>query len=112
MNRGEIWTLRDDGYASKARPVIIVRSDLHDFFDSVILCLFTTFESDDIPTRVPVAADGNNGLKKDSYVMTEKLVTVNKADLGFKIGVLSDLQMHEISGSLAKILDIQKEDIV
>lgn len=25
--RGEIWTLRDDRYASKARPVVIVQSD-------------------------------------------------------------------------------------
>jgi mRNA interferase MazF len=26
MKRGEIWTLQDDGYASKARPVIIVQA--------------------------------------------------------------------------------------
>ena len=25
--RGEIWTLRDDRYASKARSVVIVQSD-------------------------------------------------------------------------------------
>ena len=25
--RGEIWTLRDDRYASKARPVVIVQGD-------------------------------------------------------------------------------------
>ncbi len=25
--RGDIWTLRDDLYASKARPVIIVQND-------------------------------------------------------------------------------------
>jgi mRNA interferase MazF len=97
MKRGEIWTLRDDGYASKARPVIIVQSALSDLFDSVILCLFTTFESSNIPTRVLISADENNGLKKDSYVMTEKLITIDRAELGSKIGKLTDSQMHRIS---------------
>jgi mRNA interferase MazF len=46
MKRGEVWVLRDDEYASKARPVIVVQSD------------------------------ETNGLKKDSYVMTEKLITI------------------------------------
>ena len=27
MNRGEIWTLRDTQYASKARPVVIIQTD-------------------------------------------------------------------------------------
>lgn len=27
MRRGEAWTLRDDSYASKARPVVVVQSD-------------------------------------------------------------------------------------
>ncbi len=43
MKRGEIWTLQDKNYASKARPVVVIQSDKHDAFDSVILCLFTTF---------------------------------------------------------------------
>ncbi|MFP3042920.1 type II toxin-antitoxin system PemK/MazF family toxin [Treponema primitia] len=63
MKRGEIWSLRDGEYASKARPVIIVQSDPGEFFNSVILCLFTTFESSHIPTRVHIIPDKTNGLK-------------------------------------------------
>jgi mRNA interferase MazF len=111
MKRGEIWTLRDEEYASKARPVIIVQSDTDEFFNSVILCLFTTFESSHIPTRVHIIPDQTNGLKKDSFVMTEKLITIDKKELGEKIGVLTDDQMHQISRSLAKLLEIHKEDI-
>ena len=33
--RGEIWTMRDDLYASKARLVVIVQSDSMSRFDSV-----------------------------------------------------------------------------
>ena len=64
MKRGEVWTLRDEGYASKARPVVIVQSDNINRFDSIILCLFTTYESDEIATRVRISANPANGLKK------------------------------------------------
>ena len=86
MKRGEIWSMRDDLYASKARPVVVVQSDDHDEFDSVILCLFTTYESSNIETRVHVKRSRENGLNMDSFVMTEKIVTVNKNMLGERIG--------------------------
>jgi mRNA interferase MazF len=111
MNRGEIWTLHDEGYSSKARPIVIVQAHPGKLFDSVILCLFTTFESSHIPTRVHISPNETNGLKKDSFVMTEKLITIDKKELGKKIGVLTDDQMHRISHQLAKLLEIHKEDI-
>jgi len=107
MKRGEIWTLRDDGYASKARPVVIVQSDSISRFDSIVLCLFTTYVSDQIPTRVRIPADSINGLKKDSYVMTEKIITVDKRELGERIGNLTIDQMNAIVAQLAIILEIQ-----
>jgi mRNA interferase MazF len=111
MKRGEVWVLRDGEFASKARPVIVVQSDPEKLFDSVILCLFTTFESPHIPTRVLIIPDETNGLKKNSYVMTEKLITINQKELGEKIGVLTNDQMRQISRQLAKLLEIHKEDI-
>jgi mRNA interferase MazF len=111
MKCGEIWTLRDDGYAAKARPVVIVQSDPGEVFSSVVLCLFTTYKSDNIPTRIWIAPSDENGLLKDSYVMTEKIVTVSKDELGTKIGALQDAQMKSISMGLATVLGIQKEDL-
>ena len=49
--RGEIWTMRDDAYASKARPIVIVQSDEVGGFDSVVLCLLTSYDSSDILRR-------------------------------------------------------------
>jgi len=111
MKRGELWTLQDKGYASKARPVLIVQADVADNFDSIILCLFTTFNSDNISTRVKIEPNIENGLEKISYVMTEKIITVEKTMLGKCIGYLSGNEMHQIAGKLAKILDIQRNDI-
>lgn len=74
MKRGEIWTLQDKKYASKARPVVIIQDDKHNYFDSIILCLFTTYDSSDVDTRVYIKPSTRNGLLKDSYVMTDKIV--------------------------------------
>lgn len=106
MKRGEIWTLQDRQYASKARPVVVIQSDNHNFFDSVILCLFTSFESGDISTRVPVEPSAENGLQKKSFVMTDKIVTVDKKMLGKCVGVLSDEDMTAISEQLKIILGL------
>jgi mRNA interferase MazF len=107
--RGEIWTLRDGGYASKARPVVIIQSEQEHSFDSVILCLFTSYKSNHIETRVKIEPDAANGLNKTSFVMTDKLITVDKKLLGAKAGNLTEEQMIEISRQLAKILGIKKE---
>ena len=104
MKRGEIWTLRDRQYASKARPVIVIQNDEFDNFDSVILCLFTTFDSSQTKVRVPVAPTPENGLHDVSYVMTDKIVTVDKKMLGERIGIVSDSEMALISEHLRMIL--------
>jgi mRNA interferase MazF len=111
MKRGDVYTLRDEGFASKARPVVIVQDEDNNSFNSVILCLMTTFDSELIETRVRIDANSTNGLKKTSYVMTDKIVTVRKDELGPFIGRLADSQMHDISRELAKILHITKEDL-
>ena len=106
MKRGEIWSLRDRQYASKARPVVVIQSDKHNSFDSVILCLFTTFDSNEIRTRVLIKATEENGLHKDSYVMTDKIVTVDKRILGERIGCLTKEDMDAISAQLKIVLDL------
>ena len=106
MKRGEIWSLRDRQYASKARPVVIIQSDKHESFDSVILCLFTTYDSSSIPTRVLIQASLQNGLYKDSYVMTDKIVTVDKSLLGEKFVSLTEEDMEAVSVQLKAILDL------
>jgi len=50
--RGEVWTLQDNAYAGKARPVVIIQAELEHSFGSVVICLFTSYESNHISTRV------------------------------------------------------------
>ena len=106
MKRGEIWTLRDTGYASKARPVIVVQDESVATFDSIILCLLTTYDSRDVKTRVAIEPSEANGLEKRSFAMTDKIVTVDKNLLGEKIGTVSSQDLLHISFQLARILGL------
>lgn len=104
--RGEIWSMRDDLYASKARPVVIIQSDEVSGFDSVVLCLLTTYESSGIPTRVRIEPTVQNGLEKTSFVMTEKIASVSRAMLGRRIGMLEEEVMREVSEKVAVVLGL------
>lgn len=104
--RGEIWTMRDDLYASKARPVVIVQSDEISGFDSVVLCLMTTFVSSGIQTRVRVEPSAENGLERTSFVMTDKIASVSRGMLGKRIGVLERDRMDEVTEKLALVLGL------
>lgn len=106
MKRGEIWSLRDSSYASKARPVVVVQSDDLASFDSVILCLFTTYDAEVFPSRVKVEPDSSNGLSKVSYVMTDKLVTVDRSLLGYRIGHLDNETMKDVGAQLVRVLGL------
>lgn len=106
MRRGEIWTLQADGYASKPRPVVIVQNDAVDRFDSLIACLLTSYDSSDIETRVRLEPNAGNGLNKTSYVMTDKIVTVDRNLLGYRVGVVDGASMDEIGSRLAVVLGL------
>jgi len=111
MKRGEIWTLQDEGYASKARPVVIIQSDAVNEFDSVVLTLLTSFDNPSASTRVQIEPSTANGLKKTSYVMTEKILTVRRTELGIRVGMLTEEQMSAVSHQLAVVLDISRNDV-
>lgn len=64
MRRGEIWPVLADGYARKPRPVVVVQNDEIEGFDSTVVCLMTSFTSDDMTTRVKVPPTTQNGLIK------------------------------------------------
>ena len=107
MKRSEIWVLRDEGYASKPRPVVVIQSDEITQFQSVVLCLLTSFDSTNIPTRVRIEPSADKGLTKTSWVMTDKITTVPREMLHKKIGALSVEELHAINRQLAVVLGVQ-----
>ena len=105
MKQGEIWTVRESGYASKARPVLIIQKDVNDY-DSVVLCLLTSFDSSNLPNRVKVVPTKINGLRTVSYVMTDKIVAVNKKVVDKRVGELQKKTLDEVLLKVAEFLGI------
>ena len=90
----------------KARPVVIIQNDELTDFDSVVVCLLTSHESTDIPTRVKVEPAKDNGLEKASWVMTDKIASVSRSLLGKRIGVLGQDTLAQVTKQLAVVLGL------
>lgn len=106
LKRGDIWTIRDEGYASKSRPAVIIQAAELNRYQSVILCLLTSYDSSDLPLRVPISPTPENGLRESSWVMTDKIVTVDRDLLGYRIGQLSDNDLWSLTDALGVILGL------
>jgi mRNA interferase MazF len=91
MRRGEIWTVAGGkDYAGKARPVVIVQDDSFDETDSVTICAFTTDGTDAPLFRIAVEPNEGNGLRVPCRLMVDKITTVPKSKVGYRIGRLDD----------------------
>ena len=94
MRRAEIWTAAGGGgYAGKPRPVVIIQDDRFDGTNSVTVCAFTTNPTEAPLFRLPVEPDEGNGLREPSSLMVDKITTVNRDNLGQRIGRLAEHDM-------------------
>lgn len=106
MRYGEVWVARGLSYLNKPRPVVVVQSDAFEGYESTVVCLLTTSDSSDKPSRVKVPASSGNGLTADSWVMTEKMYSTKPDELQVPIGRLTDAQMAEVSEQLRRVLGL------
>src|SRR6267378_1289680 len=91
MRRGEIWTVAGGkDYAGKPRPAVIVQDDRFDATGSVTICAFTTDPTNAPLFRLAVDPSGTNGLMTPCRLMADKITTVPKTKLGFRVGRLDD----------------------
>ena len=107
MKRGEIWTVSGgQDYAGKPRPIVIVQDDNFDATASIMICAFTTDETEAPLFRLPVTPHAGNGLRSPSRLMVDKLTTVPKAKLGERIGRLDDEYMVRLNRAIAVFLGL------
>lgn len=104
MRRGDIVTVAGGVYASKPRPAVIVQDDRFDATDSVTVCPFTSTDVDAPLLRVPVAADEDNGLDQDSFLMVDKITTVRRSNTHTVIGRLETTALVEFERRLLVFL--------
>jgi mRNA interferase MazF len=107
MNRGEIWTMSGGkDYARKPRPVVIIQDDRFDNSDSLTVCPLTS-DTIDLPIfRLLVDPDAENGLRTKSCLMADKVNTVPKTKIGYRIGRLDDETLNRLSQAVMVYLGL------
>lgn len=108
MRRGELYKVikgsRDD--PKKSRVFVIVgRQVVIDSKFSTIACAPVYTAYDGLSTQVPVGID--EGLKHESAIHCDELVSIQKIKLTDFIGSLSQCKLSELASALSIALDIE-----
>lgn len=108
LTRGAIVTVAGGGdYTGKPRPALVVQSDLFNpTHASVTVCPLTSERVDAPMFRIDVDPSAENGLKRPSQVMVDKVTSIRR-DRALKIiGNLEQARLTEIERSLRLWMDL------
>lgn len=92
--------------ADKARPAIIIRSDLLTALSYTTLLPITTDLREGVRFRINIAPSEANGLKAASQVMVDWPQTVRLAQIGSVIGRIDDATLRLITRQVAVLFGI------
>lgn len=107
VKRGTIILMVASRAYNKIRPGVVIQSDAStENFDSLTLCLITSEPSQGSELRIPIEPTTKNGLKRKSWVQTEKIVTIPQLETRRVIGEVEPNQMREIDVALATHLNL------
>ena len=104
--RGDLITVALQGDYGKARPAVVVQSDLFDEHPSVTLLPLTSDLRDTPLFRITIEPSPENGLRQRSQIMIDKIHTVPRAKLGPSLGRLSDDEQIAVNRSLMLFLGL------
>jgi mRNA interferase MazF len=108
MKRGDIILVAGEGdYGSKIRPAVIVQSNLFNLEHPTFIILPITSDLKETPLcRIPLEPTLENGLKKPSQIMIDKLSVVKRAKIGKTIGKVTIDQIQQLNRMLGLILGL------
>ncbi len=107
--RGDVVTCAPPGDYGKPRPAVVLQSDLFNATHaSVTVCPLTSERVGTPLFRVPVAATGSNGLKKNSEAMVDKLTTLRRERIGAVKGRLDELVLERIDVAVLLWLGLRR----
>jgi len=107
LRRGEIWTGAGDAdYARKPRPVVILQNEHFALLDSVTTCGFTSDPTELPLFRIPIEPSASNGLEFRSSIMADKILTIPRIKLGYRIGRLDNDDIARLNQAIAFFLGL------
>lgn len=108
MKRGDLYRLYK---GSRLDPrdhrvfVVVSRQTAIDSAFSTVTCAPVYSRWDEISTQVPIGSE--SGIKHDSAIHCDELISLPKAALTDYVGTLSDELLDELSAALKIALDIE-----
>ena len=111
MLRGEVWSAAGGaGYAGKPRPVVIVQDDSFSGTASISICGLTTTDIGEAEFRTPIEPDADNGLRRRSWAMADKITTMPRERLGKQLGRLSATDTARLSRAIFVFLGLASRE--
>lgn len=106
--RGAVVTVASPGvYSGKPRPAVVVQANRWlEGHPSVTLCPLTSTLLEAPLVRLTVTPSEENGLRKPSQLMLDKLFTVPLSAIGSRVGHLERSVLAELDLSLRGWLDL------
>ena len=105
--RGDLVTVAIQGNFGKPRPALVIQSDLfNESHPTVMLCLVSSDLREAPLFRLTVGPTAENGLKLESQIQIDKVMTVLREKLGPAFGRLDDTTMLKVNRALALFMGI------
>jgi len=108
MRRGDLTTVALSGSFGKPRPALVVQADLFEPTATVTVLLVSGTLVDAPLIRIQVEPSPENGLRKSSQVMIDKIMTVNREKLGKPFGHINPDTMVRIDRALTLFLGLAR----
>lgn len=94
------------GDYGKARPHLVIQSDMASETASVLVCLMTTTLRDAPAYRLMIEPGGDTGLREASQVQVDKIMALRREKIGKVVGRLPEETMAELSRRLAFMIGL------
>src|SRR5688572_16785567 len=104
MRRGDLVTVAISGGFGKPRPALVIQSDHFDATASITVLLISGTLVEAPLIRLTVDPAPENGLRKRSQIMIDKVMTVRRDRLAEPFGRLGEETMIAVNRSLALFL--------
>jgi mRNA interferase MazF len=104
MRRGDLVTVAISGDFGKPRPALVIQSDHFDATTSITVLLISGTLVEAPLIRLTVDPAPENGLRKRSQIMIDKVMTVRRDRLAEPFGRLGEETMIAVNRSLALFL--------
>lgn len=108
MKRGDIVIVSAPGDYGQPRPAVVIQTDALTGLgiQSVALCLMSSAPLTAPLFRISIEPTPENGLKKPTQIMVEKLFTVPRSKIERTVGKLDEGQLVQLNRTLAFVIGL------